>query len=678
MNQRIRNRGLAAREMLLRRDLVENKPKDISDAELSETQNKNRKDAHPINEQAKATFKTLPSPTPVKLGDNIFIKNDLTKLRGREQYKVVDIVKDDNNEDWIEVQKADSQLRSRRYKLKPTEVIPVPFGNNTVKEVPEIVFSQELDPLHGFSAEFSESSSTMVDTARHSKTSVPLEHLKKQRNERAKLIKQLEDEIKAGRGRGRPPKPKYPENDTLEDNSESTNKEEVSNLQTIKSKLKKESKTPPMHAFNYEEWQAMLEFQPYYRQQGNALKDNDEEDSNENSDKDIDELLDRDIDPFMESFMAYPRTVVENIDNIADPDSQPTTSEEMDDDSNSFKDNSDKEKRVETLNDTHTLDEMDDSETEDGADMLETNLKEFERSWFSSIDSDEVANTQKEDSEHKENNESIISEIEAAEDDDDEEVLELIQNRRPVKNEKILIFCKIRNSWEIVTLLTNAFPRYLSKGWFYNFKFQDGSTAGNYLPPGKPYWGLLTEEQALTMDVNSIIPQLCKNDERLGQLDGAITPDSLTPDSSANEQVAFLELEDPLTLKTNKDAPGDQYIDDNLSDQDSICGDSAEEYQIVKLIEEACGTVDDNFTQPNQVIPEPNWSMYPLLNLDDQIVKGKKYRLPEYTVHELPRSISAPDVTNMANDNSSSTSNKNRFDFLRGLFNRFLKFRNRK
>ena len=226
--------------------------------------------------------------------------------------------------------------------------------------------------------------------------------------------------------------------------------------------------------------------------------------------------------------------------------------------------------------------------------------------------------------------------------------------------------------------MTNAFPRYLSKGWFYNFKFQDGSTAGNYLHPGKPYWGLLTEEQALTMDVNSIIPQLCKNDERLGQLDGAITPDSLTPDSSANEQVAFLELEDPLTLKTNKDAPGDQYIDDNLSDQDSICGDSAEEYQIVKLIEEACGTVDDNFTQPNQVIPEPNWSMYPLLNLDDQIVKGKKYRLPEYTVHELPRSISAPDVTNMANDNSSSTSNKNRFDFLRGLFNRFLKFRNRK
>ena len=168
MNQRIRNRGLAAREMLLRRDLAENKPKDISDEELSETQNRKRLAAHPINEQAKATFKTLPARIPVKLGDNIFIKNDLTKLRGREQYKVVDFVKDDNNEDWIEVQKADSQLRSKRYKLKPTEIIPVPFGNNTVKDVPEIVFSQELDPLHGFS----DYPSTMAEPDSHSKTQV--------------------------------------------------------------------------------------------------------------------------------------------------------------------------------------------------------------------------------------------------------------------------------------------------------------------------------------------------------------------------------------------------------------------------------------------------------------------------------------------------------------------------
>ena len=94
MNQRIRNRGLAAKEMLLRRELVENKPKDILDDELSETQNKKRVAAQSINEQTKATFKRLPAPIPVKLGDNIFIKSDLTKLRGREQYKVVDVVKD--------------------------------------------------------------------------------------------------------------------------------------------------------------------------------------------------------------------------------------------------------------------------------------------------------------------------------------------------------------------------------------------------------------------------------------------------------------------------------------------------------------------------------------------------------------------------------------------------------
>ena len=195
---------------------------------------------------------------------------------------------------------------------------------------------------------------------------------------------------------------------------------------------------------------------------------------------------------------------------------------------------------------------MDNNETENSMETLETNIKEFEKSWLSSLETGEEADTEdeKEDSENETNSESNNLETEDS-NDDSGEVLELIQNRQPVKNEKILIFCQIRNSWQVVTLLTNAFSRYLSKGWFYNFKFQDGSTAGNYLHPGKPYWGLLTEEQASTINLNSIIPHLSSINKGLVQLDGAITPDSLTPDSSAIEQIAFLELEDPLELKTS-------------------------------------------------------------------------------------------------------------------------------
>ena len=139
-----------------------------------------------------------------------------------------------------------------------------------------------------------------------------------------------------------------------------------------------------------------------------------------------------------------------------------------------------------------------------------------------------------------------------------------------------------------------------------------------------------------------------------------------------------MELEDPLELKTSEDVTGDQYIDDNLSDQDSICGDTAEEYQTVQMIEEANLSFDENFVQPNEAIPEPSWSMYPQLNLSDKIVKGKKYRLPEYTIHETPRSMSAPDVRNQEDNPSTRSGQKSRFNFLRGFLNRLQNFRNKK
>ena len=217
----------------------------------------------------------------------------------------------------------------------------------------------------------------------------------------------------------------------------------------------------------------------------------------EDSDEDIADLLDRDIDNFMERFprrVACLQPEAVNVDNIADHDPKVTPDEVGENLHNltSSTDSLDKKSRDEASYAEHQLDN---SETENSMETLETNIKEFENSWLSSIETGEEADTEdeKEDSENEANGESNNLETEDS-NDDSGEILELIQNRRPVKNEKILIFCKIRNSWQIVTLLTNTFSRYLSKGWFYNFKFQDGSTAGNYLHPGKPYWGLLTEE----------------------------------------------------------------------------------------------------------------------------------------------------------------------------------------
>ena len=80
MNLRIRDRGLAAKEILLRRDLMSNKPKDVDDNKLSRDQLERRTTAHPINEKTKATFKKVPVDVPFKIGDHVFIKSDLNKL----------------------------------------------------------------------------------------------------------------------------------------------------------------------------------------------------------------------------------------------------------------------------------------------------------------------------------------------------------------------------------------------------------------------------------------------------------------------------------------------------------------------------------------------------------------------------------------------------------------------
>ena len=199
MNSRIRNRGLAPKEILLRRDLASNEPKNIADDELCDAQTQNRLTDHPVNEKSKATYNKLPECPNVKIGDHVFIRNDLSKLRGREQYKVVELF-EEKDTDWAVLQKSDSQLRSKRYNLKLTEVVPVPFGNDTVKDVPQIVFSQELDPIQGFPTKPSDDD-----------IGEPIDELKRKKDARAKLIDEIQKEIDKERKRGRPSRKKYPE-----------------------------------------------------------------------------------------------------------------------------------------------------------------------------------------------------------------------------------------------------------------------------------------------------------------------------------------------------------------------------------------------------------------------------------------------------------------------------------
>ena len=86
-------------------------------------QYQNRKQNHPHE------FST--SKEQFKLGDNVFLKNDKSKLRGREVYKVVEVfVKDDEN--WAKLQKSETQFRSKEYLVKCAEIfhVPVPIVAN--------------------------------------------------------------------------------------------------------------------------------------------------------------------------------------------------------------------------------------------------------------------------------------------------------------------------------------------------------------------------------------------------------------------------------------------------------------------------------------------------------------------------------------------------------------------
>ena len=277
--------------------------------------------------------------------------------------------------------------------------------------------------------------------------------------------------------------------------------------------------------------------------------------------------------------------------------------------------------------------------------------------------------------------------------------MELIQNREPVKGDKILLFCSITDSWQIVTLITNAISRFRKHGWFYNYEFTDGSKAGNYLHPKEPYWGIISEDQAKNLVLDNIAPTLNTNADMINQTDGAFTPDSLTPENSAQESILNNEQEEEPELE--HDIESDLYIDENLSDQDSIFGDTASEFKLYNLIqdiyphEEVENIMDEeshknvtNLEKRNNLklicekynleSSKSRWSNYPILGYQEPIIQGKVYRIPEIVIHETRMSKSTPNIredpTNPENNADSSRWGRG-LAFFRSLVERLYKFR---
>ena len=119
MNLRIRNRGFSAKEMFFRRDLVNNKPVQILDSDLSEKQSHLREQTN-----LKHNLNVQDPPGVFSVGDRVFIKNDLTKLHAREEYIITKLYSD-SGDSWAILNKIENQFRSREYKVKIQEIVKV-------------------------------------------------------------------------------------------------------------------------------------------------------------------------------------------------------------------------------------------------------------------------------------------------------------------------------------------------------------------------------------------------------------------------------------------------------------------------------------------------------------------------------------------------------------------------
>lgn len=124
INKRIRKSGYSSKEICFQRDLILNTNKGVDDKIVAGDIIEERQKKHPKSPKL--------NQSDIVVGMNVFLKNDKTKLKARQLYKVIEVF-DKDNEAWITVQKHDSQFRVKKYHLKVSEVFPLP--GQTVNDI---------------------------------------------------------------------------------------------------------------------------------------------------------------------------------------------------------------------------------------------------------------------------------------------------------------------------------------------------------------------------------------------------------------------------------------------------------------------------------------------------------------------------------------------------------------
>jgi hypothetical protein len=147
MNSRIRNRGDSAKEMLLKRDNVSNSPISIQDSDISSSQFSLRSKTN--SKHNSSISKPLHN---FSVGERVFIINDLSKLRSREEYIISSLFRR-NDEDWARINKTEKQFRQKPYEVKLSEIIPVSNNFSLNPNQDNSDAEEYTPPLFGFSSQ---------------------------------------------------------------------------------------------------------------------------------------------------------------------------------------------------------------------------------------------------------------------------------------------------------------------------------------------------------------------------------------------------------------------------------------------------------------------------------------------------------------------------------------------
>ena len=119
LNTRVRNRGLSAKEIILKRDQFTQQTINVKDKMLSEQQTDIRTKNHIPSSRSKATAISKASDAPVVEGDLVYIKSEKQKNKTRDRYIVTGL---NNNKALL--QKLNDKFMSRQYEVPLTHIYP--------------------------------------------------------------------------------------------------------------------------------------------------------------------------------------------------------------------------------------------------------------------------------------------------------------------------------------------------------------------------------------------------------------------------------------------------------------------------------------------------------------------------------------------------------------------------